>query len=108
MQWRLKDEKKSSETKSNLDQMAQQVQHLFNFRNFYNQKGFTVGQRLDIINTIIELSDSLGGSDFIKLKLRGGTRFMDNTNVLYKEDRQILPNYHKRPLYVTALFITWN
>lgn len=88
--------------------MAEQVQHLFNFRNFYNQADFTEGQHLAIDNAIIEIADSLGGSDFNQMKPLGGTRFIDNTNVLYKEDRQILGNHHKRPLYVTALFMMWN
>lgn len=39
-------EQKDPEEEPNLDRMAQQVQILFKFNNFYNQMDFDVGQRL--------------------------------------------------------------
>lgn len=46
-----------------LDRIAQQVQNLFKFRNFYDHMNFNAQQRLAITKAIIELIDSFGGSD---------------------------------------------
>lgn len=53
------------EVELELDRMAQQVQNLFKFRNFYNQMHLDPDQGL-ASKVIIELTDLSGGFDLIK------------------------------------------
>lgn len=50
----------------NLDSMAQEVQKLFMFKNFFDQMDLNVNQRLPTKKKIIDLSDFKGGSDLVK------------------------------------------
>lgn len=48
------------EGKPNPDRIAQLLQNLFRFINFYDQVDFSLEQRLSIIKAIIELTDPSG------------------------------------------------
>lgn len=64
---------------------------------------FTADQRLAITNAIIKLTDLSRGSNLIQRPPQGETRLEDKRLVFYEKEKQILPNYHNIPLYVTAL-----
>lgn len=53
--------------------------NLIECKKFYDQINFIVGQSLDITTTIIELTTSSKGLNFVQKTPGGGTRFEDKT-----------------------------
>lgn len=49
---------------------------------------FDVDQLLAIMEKIIELTQSSGGSDFVQEAPCGGRRFEDNAMIFYEKDRK--------------------
>lgn len=76
------DEKKAFEVKPYLDRMAQYVQNLFKYRNFFDQIEFTTSQSL----VITELTNSMGGSNFVQiLHVRNKIQWQCNGFLLEKQ-----------------------
>lgn len=71
------------------------------FRKFCDQTYIIPVQHLTIAKAIIELTDSSWGFDLSK-RLPCEEHFVDDTIVVYEEDKQILPRYHNVPLFITA------
>lgn len=67
-------EQKAPKFELDLDMMAQQVQNLFNFRNFYVLMDLTAEQRLAITKAIIEVTDLSGGSNLVQKLPCGGAK----------------------------------
>lgn len=57
----MRDEQQIPDCEPDFDLIAQKVQNLFKFKNFYDRMDFNIDQRLVITKIIIELIDSSGG-----------------------------------------------
>lgn len=64
--------------------MAQQVQNLFKFKNFYDQVDFDACQHLAIKKAIIDLMGSLGGSSLVQNRPCGGRKSEDSAVIFCK------------------------
>lgn len=84
------------EGETQTDAMAQRVQNLFKFRNFYHQMDFSRKQYLAIIG----LTNPSGGLNLAEQKPQVG-RLEDISMTFCKSDAQGLLSHHNRPLHVT-------
>lgn len=71
-----------TEAKPNLDKMVERVQHLFKFKHFFDQMGFSSEQRLAITKSIIELTYSSESSEMVQRRSRSNHRFNDDGRIL--------------------------
>lgn len=69
---------------------------------------FKADQRLAITKVIIEVTISSGGLGTVHDRSYRRKRFEDSAMIYYERDMAILLNNHNSPLYVIALFVTWN
>lgn len=83
--------------------MAQQVESLFKFRNFYYQMEFSPEQHLEITKAIIELIDHPSGSSgLVKSRSMRNNKFEESAVVFSDNEHHELSSHHKRPLYLTG------
>lgn len=90
------------EVELDLDQRAQKVQDLFEFKSLYDQMDFNPEQNLAITKAIIKLKDSTEDSNLVERKPRRKNQFEDNMLVFYESNCKDVSTQHYRPLYVTV------
>lgn len=60
------------------------------------------------METIIELTQSLGGLDFVQEAISGGRRFEDNAMIFYKKDKQFCVVIMIGQFMSHPIFMIWN
>lgn len=82
--------------------MAQWVQNLLKFKDFYDQIDFNSQKRLAMTKSTIALTDPKGNCGLVESRLRRNSRFEDGTVVFFDNERSDLLSTHDLDMSLLA------